>query len=116
MSQAARSRLLADNHRRRQALVATQTQRALAQAWDRTMRLDDLDRSFEVFFRVAQATVGAGRRLSLQEAQRYYLAAARNAGITLTGPAARLAMPGLSPVALETSLRVTGPVAVKQAL
>ncbi len=116
MSQAIRARALADSHRRRQAVTATQVQRALGLAWDRTMRLDDLDRSFEVFYRTAETILGAGRRLSLQEAQRYYLGAARNAGLTLTGTALRLEAPALLPGRLETTLRVTGPVGVKQRL
>lgn len=116
MTAVAQSFALADNHRRRQAVVAAQVQQALRLAWDRVMSLDDLDRSFAVFYRTAVPLIGAGRRLSLREAQRYYLAAARNAGIPVTRATARLDMPDLPPGRLETTLRISGPVTVKQAL
>jgi hypothetical protein len=105
---------LANTHRIQQVRLSAEVQRKLAAVYKRTIDPNDLDRTFPLYLAAAQRVIGQGRELSDVMARRYYMRVATAAGVD---PAAIDMRP--APVdreAIETSLRVTGPVTVKSAI
>lgn len=105
---------LADRHRIQQVQLTAETQRLLAEVYRRTIDPTRLDQTFPLYLEAASVVIGQGRAASDVLARRYYMRVASSAGFT----AAALDVP-LSPMnreAVETSLRVTGPVLVKSKL
>lgn len=102
---------LADAHRVGQVRLTAQIQRVLAEVWKRTIDPARLDATFPVYLRAAEVVLGQGRTASDALARRYYMKVASSAGFD---PSALSAPPvPMNPDAVETSLRVTGPVLVK---
>lgn len=102
---------LADRHRIQQVQLSAHSQRLLAEVYRRTIDPARLDETFPIYLRAASVVLGQGRAASDVLARRYYMRIASSAGFR----AAALDTP-LSPMnldAVETSLRVTGPVLVK---
>src|SRR5690349_20396117 len=102
---------IADRHRIQQVQLSAQPQRLLAEVYRRTIYPARLDETFPVYLRAASVVLVQGRASSDVLARRYYMRIASSAGFE----AAALDRP-LSPMtleAVETSLRVTGPVLVK---
>jgi hypothetical protein len=102
---------LADNHRRQQVKLTADVQRLLAEVYRRTIDPTRLDATFPLYLAAASRVLGQGRAASDVLARRYYMKAATEAGFRPVGldvPAAPMNLE-----AVETSLRVTGPVTVK---
>lgn len=105
---------LADAHRIQQVKLSAHTQRLLAEVYRRTIDPTRLDESFPRYLAAAEVVIGQGRAASDVLARRYYLKIASTAGF----PAAAIDAPEIpmNHGAVETSLRVTGPVLVKTKL
>ncbi|WGH21353.1 hypothetical protein SEA_EMOTION_4 [Arthrobacter phage Emotion] len=105
---------LADRHRRQQVQLTAPIQAILAEVWRRTIVPGDLDRTFPLYLAAAETVLGQGRSASHALARRYYMTVANGAGVDATAAGLRVAR--LDRDALETTLRVTGPVLVKTKL
>jgi hypothetical protein len=105
---------LADRHRIQQVQLSAHTQRLLAEVYRRTIDPARLDETFPVYLQAASVVLGQGRAASDVLARRYYMQIASSAGFE-----ARALDTPLSPMnleAVETSLRVTGPVLIRTKL
>lgn len=103
---------VADTHRIQQVKLTADVQRLLAEVYRRTIDPSRLDQTFPVYLAAASRVLGQGRAASDVLARRYYMRAASGAGFE---PVALDAPPvPMNREAVETSLRVTGPVLVKQ--
>ncbi|WIC90154.1 hypothetical protein SEA_VROOMVROOM_4 [Arthrobacter phage VroomVroom] len=105
---------IADAHRVQQVRLTAPLQGILAEVWRRTIVPGDLDRTFPLYLAAAEVVLGQGRMASHALARRYYMTVASQAGEDPV--AAGLALSPLDRAAIETSLRVTGPVLVKSEL
>lgn len=105
---------LADAHRRDQVRLTAQTQRILAEVFRRTIDPTRLDATFPVYLAAAEQVLGRGREVSDVLARRYYMKAASAAGFRASAVDDRPVPMDLQ--AVETSLRVTGPVLIKQSV
>jgi len=103
---------LADKHRRQQVQLTADVQRLLAEVYRRTIDPTRLDATFPLYLAAASRVLGQGRAASEVLARRYYMMAASGAGFEPEALDASAAPLNLE--AVETSLRVTGPVLVKQ--
>jgi hypothetical protein len=105
---------MADQHRIQQVRLSAAVQRQLAAVYRRTIVPTDLDRTFPLYLEAASRVLGQGRELSDVLARRYYMRVASAADVR---PAALDIRPArLNREAVETTLRVTGPVAIKSAV
>lgn len=105
--------LLADKHRRAQALLASQVSGDVSRAWP-LLDPHDLDRSFPRYATALGTTTRARRSISEGLARGFYRTLRADEGVT--GSLTMAAAPALVPERILTSLRVTGPVAWKRAL
>lgn len=103
---------LAETHRIQQVKLTADVQRLLAEVYRRTIDPARLDRTFPVYLAAAERVLGQGRAASDVLARRYYMRAATEAGFRPVGLDVEPAP--MNREAVETSLRVTGPVMVKQ--
>lgn len=114
MSSSTEARRLTEAHRVAQAHLGEVTVGEIRSAWP-TLDLSDLDGSFEAWLAEVAPVVGASRATSARLAGNYYMVLR-----SLEVPGGRPIVPSLaevvSPEQLATSLRVTGPVAVKSAV
>ncbi|WP_144722234.1 hypothetical protein [Cellulosimicrobium sp. TH-20] len=103
---------LADAFRVGQARGALVMQRALSAAFERALDPYDVDGSFPRYLELATRLLVMGNAQSAQAALDYYREARIAAGLSPDVPGLTLA--SLNRDAVETSLRVTGPVTVKR--
>lgn len=103
---------LSETHRIQQVKLTADVQRLLAEVYRRTIDPSRLDQTFPVYLAAAERVLGLGRAASDVLARRYYMRAATEAGFRPVGLGVE-ASP-MNREAVATSLRVTGPVLVKQ--
>lgn len=103
-----------DDQRRRQARVSAATQALIGQTWNRTVDVRRLDATYPVFERLARELIAAGRAENARYAGLAYLEHRIASGVA--GKPEIIYAASVNAERVATSLRVTGPVAVKAAV
>lgn len=106
---------LTEAHRLAQARLGAQVVQAMRSVWP-LLDVDDLDGSFDRWFRATSLIIG-GQRVTSARLAANYLQTFKTLELGATAPAATVVLAETQPVeAVATSMVVTGPAAVKSAV
>lgn len=107
--------LLTETHRLTQARIGAMTKQQLESVWP-TLDLDHLDASFPDWLAQVNGIVGAGHQISASTAGAYFTSFRQVELGAGTKPFRPVLASPVDSDALATSMRVTGPVAIKSAI